>query len=249
MVFATGKQIYGKEIIMPLNIDWQQILLHVFNFLILVTGLSLILFKPVRKFMHDREEKYKTTAAEHERKTAEIAELEKQREEKLAGLDGEMEARRKELVSRSEKEGRRIIAEAEERAQGIVAEGQKRAQEERAAYMAKAGDEIADMVVRSAEKLLVVGSTPENDSALYDSYLKTAQSDITVSGVSAEAKATLAERLKRSLEDSDGAKGDDVADIVGKATLAAMEKTRTAESDGAVYDEFLKSVNGGKANG
>ena len=234
---------------MPLNIDWQQILLHVFNFLILVTGLSLILFKPVRKFMHDREEKYKTTAAEHERKTAEIAELEKQREEKLAGLDGEMEARRKELVSRSEKEGRRIIAEAEERAQGIVAEGQKRAQEERAAYMAKAGDEIADMVVRSAEKLLVVGSTPENDSALYDSYLKTTQSDITVSGVSAEAKATLAERLKRSLEDSDGAKGDDVADIVGKATLAAMEKTRTAESDGAVYDEFLKSVNGGKANG
>ena len=106
--------------------------------------------------------------------------------------------------------------------------------------MAKAGDEIADMVVRSAEKLLVVGSTPENDSALYDSYLKTAQSDITGSGVSAEAKATLAERLKRSLEDSDGAKGDAVADIVGKATLAAMEKTRTAESDGPVSDESLK---------
>ena len=235
---------------MPLNIDWQQILLHVFNFLILVTGLSLILFKPVRKFMREREEKYKSAAAEHERKTAEIAELEKQRQEKLAGLDGELEASRKELISRTEKEGRKIIADAEERARGIVSEGQKRAEEERAAYMAKAGDEIADMVVKSAEKLLVVGSTPENDSALYDSYLKTAEKDITVSGVSAEAKATLAERLAKSLEDGTAKdKEEDVADIVGKATLAAMEKSRTAESDGAIYDEFLKSVNGGKTNG
>ena len=235
---------------MPLNIDWQQILLHVFNFLILVTGLSLLLFKPVRKFMREREEKYKSAAAEHERKTAEIAELEKQREEKLAGIDGEMEARRKELVARSEKEGQRIIADAEERARAIVSDSQKRAEEERAAYIARAGDEIADMVVKSAEKLLVVGSTPENDSALYDSYLKTAASDITVSGVSAEAKATLAERLARKLDVGKAEDGkEDVADIVGKATLAAMEKSRAPESDGALYDEFLRSVNGGKING
>ena len=34
-----------------LGIDWQQILLHVFNFIILAAGLTFILFKPVRKFM------------------------------------------------------------------------------------------------------------------------------------------------------------------------------------------------------
>ena len=32
----------------PLNIDWQQILLHFFNFSILVGGLYLLLFKPVK---------------------------------------------------------------------------------------------------------------------------------------------------------------------------------------------------------
>lgn len=36
---------------MPLNIDWQQILLHLLNFLILGVGLYLLLYKPVRKFM------------------------------------------------------------------------------------------------------------------------------------------------------------------------------------------------------
>lgn len=35
----------------PLNIDWQQILLHLFNFSILVGGLYLLLFKPVKNFM------------------------------------------------------------------------------------------------------------------------------------------------------------------------------------------------------
>ena len=41
----------------PLNIDWQQILLHFFNFSILVGGLYLLLFKPVKRFMEKREQR------------------------------------------------------------------------------------------------------------------------------------------------------------------------------------------------
>ena len=41
---------------MPLNIDWQQILLHALNFVILVGGLYFLLFNPVKKFMAKREE-------------------------------------------------------------------------------------------------------------------------------------------------------------------------------------------------
>ena len=32
----------------PLNIDWQQILLHLFNFVILAGGLYFILYKPTQ---------------------------------------------------------------------------------------------------------------------------------------------------------------------------------------------------------
>ena len=35
----------------PLNVDWQQILLHLFNFIILFGGLWLLLYKPVKNFM------------------------------------------------------------------------------------------------------------------------------------------------------------------------------------------------------
>ena len=229
---------------MPLNIDWQQILLHLFNFIILFAGLAFFLFKPVKKFMAEREEKYKKAAAEHAQKVAEIEQLDKEHAEKLAGLDAELEAHRKEVVARAEKRGRQIVADAEEEARGIVEAGRKRSEDERAAYIAGAGSEIADMVVKSAEKLLVVGSSPESDRALYDSYLKTAEKDITVSGISKEARATMASRLTQAKAPAAGP-SDEVAEAVGEAALAAIEHGRTAESDGAVYDEFLKSVSGG----
>ena len=42
----------------PLNIDWQQILLHLFNFTILFGALYILLYKPVKDFMDGREAHY-----------------------------------------------------------------------------------------------------------------------------------------------------------------------------------------------
>ena len=75
---------------MPLNIDWQQILLHAFNFIILAAGLTFLLFKPVKKFMAAREESYKKAAEEHRQKLDELESLEKERQAKIAALDGEL---------------------------------------------------------------------------------------------------------------------------------------------------------------
>ena len=41
-----------------LNVDWQQILLHLFNFTILFGALYILLYKPVKDFMAKREEYY-----------------------------------------------------------------------------------------------------------------------------------------------------------------------------------------------
>ena len=44
---------------LPLNIDFQQILLHLANFAILFVGLYILLYKPVKDFMAKREAHYK----------------------------------------------------------------------------------------------------------------------------------------------------------------------------------------------
>lgn len=47
----------SKEIILGLTV--QEFLLHLLNFVILVVALRLLLYKPVKKFMQKRDEKYK----------------------------------------------------------------------------------------------------------------------------------------------------------------------------------------------
>ena len=39
---------------LPLNIDLQQIFLHLLNFTILLAGLYFLLYEPVKKFMNKR---------------------------------------------------------------------------------------------------------------------------------------------------------------------------------------------------
>ena len=78
----------------PLNIDWQQILLHLFNFSILVGGLYLLLFKPVKNFMDKRAKHYQdmeSAAVEREKATAEMEAAMQQRQ---AVLDAELDEKR-----------------------------------------------------------------------------------------------------------------------------------------------------------
>ena len=238
---------------MPLNIDWQQILLHAFNFIILAVGLTYLLFKPVRKFMHDRQEKYRAIAEEHAKKKAELVELDEEKNSKIASMDSELEKHRKEYLADTESRNRRMIAEAQTQAQNILTEGRRKAEEEKAAYFSGAEREIADMVISSAEKLLAVNSSPESDGALYDSYLKTASQDITIEGIAREARETLADRLARisvrgEAERKSEVSRADLAEMVGGAAIDAITRESSPEGDSAIYDEFLKTVNQGGKN-
>ena len=79
---------------MPLNIDWQQILLHLLNFAILAFGLYLLLYHPIKKFMKKREESYR----EREDKANQTLESAREKSEeyarKLADADREIAEKR-----------------------------------------------------------------------------------------------------------------------------------------------------------
>ena len=76
----------------PLNIDWQQIVLHLMNFAILAGGLYFLLYNPVKKFMAKRAEYYENMDKEANEKlesaTIKEAEYQKHMEELEAELDG-----------------------------------------------------------------------------------------------------------------------------------------------------------------
>ena len=75
---------------MPLNIDWQQILLHWMNLAILTGGLYFLLYKPVKKFMAQREEHYRDLDRQATAQMDEAEQLKAQYQRKLDAANEEI---------------------------------------------------------------------------------------------------------------------------------------------------------------
>ena len=122
----------------PLNIDWQQILLHLFNFSILVGGLYLLLFKPVKHFMDKRAKHYQdmeTAAAEREKATRE---LEASMQQRQAALDAELDEKRAAAAREAETYAQQQRDAAREQADKIVAAARENAENDRKKIVAEA---------------------------------------------------------------------------------------------------------------
>ena len=182
-----------------LRLDWN-LLFTVINLLLLFVLMKIFLFKPVQKIIAARQAEADKQFDEAAAKQAEADGLKAQYAKSIASVEEEKSKAIQETMKKADAEYQRIVGDAESKAKQIKEDAAVEAENQKTQILKKAEKEIADMVVKSAEKLLVVGSTPESDKALYDTYLDTASKDITVSGVSKEAKSTLSSRLARISE-------------------------------------------------
>lgn len=155
---------------MPLNINFQQVFLHMFNFVLLFGAMYFLLYKPVKNFMDAREEKYR----ERDRVSDELlekAEASKaEYEQKLAAAAAEIEAKKAEAQEALAKELDAQRAEAQRTADAIVEKGRKAAVSEREKLLREAEGEISEMVSLAAEKLVL-----QSTSEAYEQFLATAE--------------------------------------------------------------------------
>ncbi|MBQ8344754.1 MAG: ATP synthase F0 subunit B [Clostridia bacterium] len=155
---------------MPLNIDLQQILLHLFNLSILVGGLYFLLYNPVKKFMNRRAEQYRTVDAETEERLAHAKELEAQWQEQCDRSEQELQEKRNRADRELAEYRSAELASAKEAAQKIVAQAQKNAEAEKAKILESANGEILSLTKAAAAKIL-----HKNTSDAYDSFLDLAE--------------------------------------------------------------------------
>ena len=88
----------------PLNVDWQQILLHLFNFTILFGALYILLYKPVKDFMAGREAHYADMDAKAEQALADAQSSKESYESKLQSFDAEIKAEKAKMSEELETE-------------------------------------------------------------------------------------------------------------------------------------------------
>ena len=157
---------------MPLNIDFLQVLLHMLNFVILVGGLSLLLFKPISKFLDQRRAHFETLEAENARKAQENdqlkAEYEKRMEEANVEIADMKQKAEKEMADAAES----YINKAKVKASAYLQAAETEAEERKQHILDSAQTEIGELVISAAQKLLSDTVTPERDRELYDAFIR-----------------------------------------------------------------------------
>ena len=114
----------------PLNIDWQQILLHMFNLIILTGGLYFLLYQPVTAFMKKRQEYYAGLEADAQAKLQEAEQKVRDADETLSGMLAEAEQLRADAMKQADAEAAARLAGADAEKQKILAAAKAQAARE-----------------------------------------------------------------------------------------------------------------------
>ena len=155
---------------MPLNIDWQQILLHLLNFVILAGGLYFLLYKPVKDFMGKRAEQYRALDEQARRDREEATEMRKSAQEKLDAMHKEIAQLRIKAGDEIEAEKQQMLTEARAEARRIFETAGKTADQRSKKAIADSNEQIRDLAMEAVRKMML------SDENALDRFLDAAES-------------------------------------------------------------------------
>lgn len=154
----------------PLNIDWQQILLHFFNFSILTGGLYLLLFKPVKDFMAKREQTYRQMDDQAQAKLLQAQQAEEGIRRRQADLEEELAAQRTEAAQQAGLYAQKQREEAHKQADRILAQAREQAEQEGQKIVAQANRDALSIVEQAMDKLVA-----QKTAQAYEAFLNSAE--------------------------------------------------------------------------
>ena len=150
------------------------ILIHIINILVLFALLRFILWKPVNRFLSEREQRVK---AKHDEADKTLLDAEALKQEYAANLDG-IEAKGRDMMRESEikatEEAEEILSEAHEKAKEMIDEARDRIADEKKRAVDNARREIAELATDMAERILKREVLPgDSMSAVEDFFRET----------------------------------------------------------------------------
>lgn len=151
---------------MPLNIDWQQILLHLFNFSLLSLGLYILLYKPVKNFMDARTAYYEGLEKETEVRLANAKVLEEAKQKELDNVHAEMDKVREKILKESQEQAKQNIESSKEQGKHIIEQAKQNANKEHEAIINDAKKEIRQMAITATEKIVA------KDQDIFDEFIE-----------------------------------------------------------------------------
>ena len=154
-----------------LGINFQQILLHVFNFAILLLVLNELLYKPIVKFIDDRENYYKSMDKEKNENLEKSKELLNQRNQELKDIYIEANKIKEEAIIESQIQAKQEIDQAKEEGKKLLEKARVQSLVEKDILIRNTKKDLREVAIEAAAKLSLLN----ND--VYDDFLKHVNED------------------------------------------------------------------------
>lgn len=146
---------------MPLNIDFQQIFLHLLNFTLLFAILYYLLYSPVKNFMAKRDEFYANMDKEANAHLESALHDKEEYAALMASADEEIHQEKEKVRKELDELYTRRVRQSEDEAAKILANARQDAEREKTNIIASAQSEISDMVTAATEKIVLQASASE----------------------------------------------------------------------------------------
>ncbi len=155
-----------------MGITWSSILLHFVALVILTVGLYLLLFKPVKKMIRERQEKVKKIEKENADLNEEVKELKASSERVLSEAKKEAAAVHESAVKAAGEQADGIVGEAKAKAKALVERTEAEMEGERKKLRSDMEKQIADVSLLVAEKVIGRSISHEDNKRLIEESLK-----------------------------------------------------------------------------
>lgn len=137
-----------------LGITWQEILFHAVALLALVIFLWIILFKPVKKMIHERREKTDEVFKANQQLKADSDRLKIETDELLAKAKQDAIVLATQASASAEEKARQIVEKAEQQATAILSIAHKESLVEQTRMKNQFEEKVADIVIELVSKVI-----------------------------------------------------------------------------------------------
>jgi F-type H+-transporting ATPase subunit b len=155
-----------------LKIDPWSIGIHVLNVIILFVILRLLVYKPVLKFMKNRENSFANKVDELDERDKQLIRQKEEYEQMMANAHNEAAA----IITKSNEmardHAREIVDNAKEHARGLVLRAKREIDAEKVQARLDMRTEIAEMSVQIAEKVLAREISLEDNRKIIDEFFE-----------------------------------------------------------------------------
>lgn len=144
---------------------------YLINVGILYVVLRILLYKPIRKFLDERESRYARRSEEIERRDHDTQEEKAKYEQLIGHVKDESDVLLKDSRIAANHRAEEIIAQAEAQAEELIAQARKQIAEEKRLARLEMREEIVDLAVDMAARILEREVSADDHKRIVDRFL------------------------------------------------------------------------------